>query len=165
MRARDDIVDAMNRHADTVMRVCSLYLREQADRDDAFQDCFFKYANSDAVFQDEEHKKAWLIVVASNVCKDQLKRSSTRVLSLEEAPEPQSTYDVDEQVFDRLEISEVLDGLHKLDERYRVVLYMKYFEGMDAPAIARTLEIPENTVYTQLSRGRELLKGVLSHGR
>ena len=47
-------------------------------------------------------------------------------------------------------------------------LYYDWY-GMDAGKelqveIARTLKIPENTVYTYISRGKQQLKEVLSHG-
>lgn len=43
-------------------------------------------------------------------------------------------------------------------------LYLKYYEGYTAAQIAEMLGIPENTVYTNLSRGKRLLKEVLSDG-
>jgi RNA polymerase sigma-70 factor (ECF subfamily) len=64
-----------------------------------------------------------------------------------------------------LEQQEVIAALRKIDERYRLPLFLKYYEGYTAAEIAHTLQIPENTVYTNISRGKAQLKGVLSHGR
>jgi RNA polymerase sigma-70 factor (ECF subfamily) len=48
-----------------------------------------------------------------------------------------------------------------LPEAWRVVLALRYSEGLDVAEIAATLEIPENTVKTRLFRAREALRGPL----
>ena len=57
------------------------------------------------------------------------------------------------------------DDEHRKAWLIRVALYLKYYEGYKASEIAQMLGIPENTVYTNLARGREELKEVLAHGR
>ena len=169
LRDRTDITDAVNRHGKAVMRVCAIYLHEQADREDVFQDTFIKYAQREEPFNDEEHQRAWLLRVAANQCKDLLKSAaSTRNDSLE-ALEEEQRFEVEDTTADdgtrALEQSEVAAALAKLDEKYRVVLYLKYYEDYTAAHIGEVLGIPENTVYTLLSRGKKQLKGVLAHGR
>ena len=45
--------------------------------------------------------------------------------------------------------------------KYREALILFYFHGMDTPAAARSLGLPEGTVKARLLRGRELLRGKL----
>lgn len=167
MRSREDITAAVEAHADTVLRACAVYLRERADREDAFQETFLRYARSDTSFEDEEHRKAWLIRVASNICKDRLKSAAARVESVDAYEEAGETLPIagdDGQEGQRaLERQDVRMALGKLEERYRMPLYLKYYEGYTAAQIADALGIPENTVYTNLSRGKRLLKEVLSN--
>ena len=83
MRSEQDITAAVNRYGDTVMRICMVYLKSTADTEDIFQEVFLKYAQSDKAFENEEHKKAWIIKVAINACKDMIKsffRSKTTEL-------------------------------------------------------------------------------------
>lgn len=162
---REFIAAAIQTHADTVMRVCAVYFREKADREDAFQEAFLRLARHEGAFNDDEHLKAWLIRVTANICKDTLKSSAAKNSSLDELQEegfsPQGS---DGQEGQRsLERQEVFAALQSLEERYRSVLYLKYYEGYTAAQIAQALDMPENTVYTNLARGRKLLKGVL-HG-
>ena len=166
MRSRADIEAAIEAHADTVLRACAVYLREKADREDVFQETFLRYACSEVAFADEEHKKAWLIRVAANLCKDQLKSASSRVESLEAVQEDGFAPVGDDglEAQRKLEGEELLKALHALDEKYRVVLYLKYYEGYTAAEIAEQTGMPENTVYTNLSRGKQQLMGVLNHG-
>lgn len=169
MRARADIVEAMEAHADTVLRACAVYLREHADREDAFQETFLRYARSDVAFEDDEHRKAWLIRVAANVCKDRLKSAAAHVESMEAMSEggspPEPVGDDGQEGQRALERQDVRAALGRLDERYRLPLYLKYYEGYTAAQIAETLGIPENTVYTNLSRGKRLLREMLGDGR
>ena len=53
-------------------------------------------------------------------------------------------------------------ALRNLGEQYRTALYLKYFEGYTAAEIAETLGIPESTVYTNISRGKNMLREVLA---
>jgi len=166
-RSKDAIAQAIELHADTVMRVCTIFLREPADREDAFQETFLKLARRKLPFTDEEHRKAWLIRVCTNVCKDMLKRASAKNESLETLEETgfSPAGDDGEEGQRALENQEVVHALSLIDERYRMPLYLKFYEEYTAAEIARALSIPENTVYTYLSRGKQQLKGVLTHGR
>ena len=73
MRSEEDIYSAVQQYADTVRRICIIHLKNQADTEDIFQNVFFKYAQNEQEFSSEEHKKAWLIKVTENACKDFLK--------------------------------------------------------------------------------------------
>ena len=153
----------MKRHADTVMRVCTVYFANQADRDDAFQDTFVKYAQSGNEFDGDEHRKAWLIRVAANTCKDMLKAAHTRNTALDDVDEGALVDETASSAAERsLEAQRLTEAMRALDEKYRTVLYLKYYEGYTAPEIAKTLGMPENTVYTNLARGKEKLKEVLA---
>ena len=166
MRDEQDIRNAMEHHANTVMRVSSLYMRNQADRDDMFQETFIKYAQSSMQFESEEHKKAWLIRVATNACKDYLKRAERRNASLDDVAEYQqpAAPEADEG-FAKVQSDELLAALYSLEPKYREALYLKYYEGFTAAQIGEIVGAPENTVYTNLARGRERLKEVLQRER
>ena len=75
----------MARHGDTVWRVCLTALCRHADAEDAFQNSFLKYALADDVqFREEEHRKAWLIRVASNTCRDMRRAAASKNVPLDE---------------------------------------------------------------------------------
>ena len=81
MRSAKDIERAMTAHADAVWRACALHCASQADVQDAFQETFIKYAQADGtMFADDEHRKAWLLRVAINQCKDMLRDSRTGLI-------------------------------------------------------------------------------------
>ena len=165
MRARDDITVAVEAHADAVLRACAVYLHEQADREDAFQETFLRYAKSDKQFADDEHRKAWLIRVAINVCKDMLKSAHARVESLDAAQERGFSVVDDDGSRGQAELEGefLAEALKRLDERYRVPLYLHFYEGYTAVQIGKMLGVPTNTVYTNISRGKQQLQKVIGH--
>ena len=76
----------MDLYADTVKRICVLYLKNHADTEDIFQTVFLKYTLRSAAFESPEHEKAWFIRVTINACKDLLRSFfRRRTVPLEEA--------------------------------------------------------------------------------
>ena len=59
------------------------------------------------------------------------------------------------------ETSDVWEALMQLDPKYRVVVYLHYYEGYHTAEIARLLKISQSTVTTRLSRARRALKAIL----
>ena len=162
MRENADSTSAIKRHSDTVLRICTLYFHGRPERDDAFQETFLKYTQSDKTFADDEHVKAWLINVAANTCKDMLKRADAKTILLDEFDDAaQPSWNAEGRPS---KADELAAALQQLDGKYRIVLYLKYYEGYTAAEIAELLNMPENTVYTNLSRGRNELKEVLTNG-
>lgn len=82
MRASSDIEQTINSHGDAVWRACLVHL-VPSEAEDAFQNTFMKYALCDKLFNDEEHKKAWLLRVAINICKEVLKAARRKDVSLD----------------------------------------------------------------------------------
>ena len=154
MRSEQEVVRAMERHADTVRRLCMIHLKNHADTEDIFQTVFLKYVLSSTVFESEEHERAWFIRVTLNACRDLLKsffRSRTVPLeSLEPIPARLSQ-----------DHREVLEAVMALPEACRDAVYLHYYEGYTAPEISRLLGKNVNTVYTLLNRSRGMLRKTL----
>lgn len=154
MRSGSEIEQAIERHADMVKHICYVYMKNNSDTEDIFQDVFLKYALFSGSFQSEEHEKAWLIRVTVNRCKDILKSFfKSKVCSLDDIEEMAASQEEDHR--------EVLGAVMQLPDQYRIVIYLFYYEGYSAAEIARMLKKKENTVYTCLGRGREKLKKLL----
>ena len=154
MRSEQEVNQAIEQYADMVLRLCAVSLKNTADAEDVFQTVFLKYTLSNQIFETAEHEKAWLIRVTVNCCRDLLKNLfRKRTVSLEEIAE-YSVQPASEQ-------SAVLEAVRSLPQKYREVVYLHYYEGYTAPEIAGILHQNPNTVYTHLSRARELLKEML----
>ncbi len=151
MRSEAEVNRVIEEYADTVKRVCFLYLKNHTDTEDIFQKVFLKYALSSAVFENPEHEKAWFIRVSINECKDLLKSFfKRRTVPLEAVKEQMHT--------ENNEHLEVMEAVLKLPPKYRNVIYLHYYEGYTAPQIGEILSKNVNTVYTLLTRARDLLR-------
>ena len=73
VRPADDIERIVEAYGNTLFRVALGIVGNTADAEDAVQETFIKYLDQKNVFDDSEHKKAWLIRVVINKSKDILK--------------------------------------------------------------------------------------------
>lgn len=149
---RESFNSIYNEHKNTVYAVVYNYTRNTEDAQDLTQDTFIKLLESEKIFEDSEHLKAWLIRVAINSSKNHLKFKSR--FSDEEIPEL-PVYD------DHNESSEILIAVMSLPEKYRIPLHLFYYEDMTNRQISDILGIPEATVKIRLKRGRERLGKIL----
>ena len=160
MRSTEDIEKALALHGSAVWRMCMLHFKNSADAQDAYQETFLKYALADsASFESGEHRKAWLLRVAGNTCKDMLRAASRKNLSLDEGAAAIASSDDSAQP--ESFCSDVVDALRRMDDPPRTPLYLSLIEGYPATEIARMLDAPLNTVYSWISRGKKQLKEAL----
>lgn len=151
MRSEQEVNRAIEKYADTVRRLCMIHLKNHADTEDIFQIVFLKYVLSSVSFENEEHEKAWLIRVTINSCKDLLKSFfCSRTIPLEAVMEQPAELPPDNR--------EVLEAVLSLPQKYRDVVYLHYYEEYTAPQISRILGKKVNTVYTLLTRSRQMLQ-------
>ena len=109
-----------------------------------------KLLKEEKPFESEEHVKRWLIRVAVNECKNLTKARWWR----------QENYDdyAAALFFDNPAHSDLFYAVMALPKKYRLPIYLHYYEEYSTQEIAEILKIPKNTVCAQLRRGRELLR-------
>ena len=146
----EEIMDIVDCYADMIKRICFTYMKNDYEADDIFQTVFLKMIQSDIVFENENHRKAWLIRVTINCCKDTLKSFFRKNIVPIEAYK--------EDYYETSDYSWVKDALMEIPAKYRIVLYLYYYEQYQVKEIAEILGCGQNTVSTQLKRGKEQMK-------
>ena len=149
-RTGKEIAEIYNRQVDTVYRICYSFMKNTHDTEDMVQETFLRLLSSGVIFQSAEHEKAWLIVTASNLCKDTLKKWWRKT---EDIADP--SLGLQQPPF---EINGVLEAILELPKDQKTVVYMYYYEGYSTADIARYLGCPHATVRSRLSRARKTLK-------
>ena len=148
-----ELTRLVEKFSGTIYRAAFCCLRNSADADDVTQDAFLALYTSDVDFTGDEHIKAWLIRVAVNRCRNLLRSFRRRVaVPLDEAGD----IPADPERHDSL-----LPVVMKLKPKYRVALYMFYYEDMPVKQIADILGEKPTTVTTRLARARQQLKQLL----
>ena len=142
--------------SEMVYRVALNICRNPQNSEDVMQNVFlrlYKYGKKD-IEKSKEYLKAWLIRVTVNESKRMLRTSAKAdYVPLEEVA---NTLFAEES-----ESRSVFNYVMNLPQKYRVVIYLYYYEGYSAKEIANILRRNEATIRTQLSRAREMLRSNL----
>lgn len=141
-----DVESLFQSYKNDVYRLALSYTRSVTDAEDVTQTVFLKAMEQKHIVPGKE--RAWLMQVAANECRSLLRSAWWKQTSpLEDcnaaAPEGDGS---------------ILRELLAMSPKYRVVLYLHYYECSTTAEIAKLLHITQSTVTTRLSRGRLLLK-------
>ena len=150
-----EFIEVYSRQVDTVYRVCYSFMKNKADTEDLVQETFLKLLSTKKEFENERHERAWLIVTASNLCKDSLKKIWRKHENIEDfldlAEEPKQE-------------DGILDCILRLPPDFKDAGYMYYYEGYTTVEIAQHLRCPEATVRSRLMRARNKLQSMMGGG-
>ena len=152
MDIEKDIREVVIKYSDMLYKICLVILCNEQDVQDAIQDTFCRYLEKKPDFRDEEHKKAWLIRVATNICRDMI-RFRTR--------HPKVSIDEVENILAAPEQRETLKELLELPIKHKTVIYLHYVEGYSIREIAYILGITESAVKSRLLRGRKQMRDMV----
>lgn len=145
--ASDEYIEqTVKKYSSSMLKVAFSLLKSTADAEDAVQEAFVKLITKAPEFENDEHRKAWLLRVTVNISKNMLKSAKRKNLPLtEEIPYSEKSDDV-------------LPYVLSLNEKYRVVTHLYYYENYSIKEIAEILSLPAATVGTRLSRARKMLE-------
>lgn len=154
LRTDEEMIDIYNRYVDIIYRIALMILKHVSEAEDATQTVFIKLMTSGSQFESEEHMKAWLIATARNTCKDLLK-GWWRSKRVDSASVVERTYLPDAFKQD------IWDKITALGEKYKLPVYLYYYEGYKTEEIAKMLKMNHATVRTRLRAAKKKLKLLL----
>lgn len=147
----------IDKYKDLVYRTALAAVGNFADAEDIMQEVFFKYFKTHPEFETDTHEKAWFLRVTVNESRNLLRSSWRRRrvdTDLSQIPQPENG-----------EGSAVLEAVLSLPEKYRIAIYLHYYENYQIREIARITSQSEAAVAQQLSRGRKKLEKKLGGNR
>lgn len=153
LRTDKDFAAVYERYVRMVYRVCFLHVKNAADAEDMTQNTFIRLLEHKKAFDSEEHRKAWLLVTATNLCRDFLRHWWRRRVPMDSLPERgENMPDPDDT------LAQVL----ALPTRIKTTVYLYYYEGYTTVEIAGLLHKKEATVRGYLHTGRKQLRRKLT---
>jgi len=130
-----------------------MYLKNIQDTEDAVQSTFIKFLQYKGTFKNQEHIKAWLIVTASNNCKNFLKHWWRKNINIDSLQEKFITFNEENKY--------IFEKIMNLPQKYKLIIYLYYYEGYKLKEIAEKLKMNDSTVRSYLRRGRNLLRDII----
>lgn len=163
LNSKDNFEKVLELYSKTVYRLAYARTGSIHDAEDILQEVFLRYAKSGITFNDESHRKAWLLKVASNCSKSLVTSSwnkrrtdadieSGAVSGFE--PIRDAADDAEKNSRNKL----IRNSVINLPEKYRAVIHLFYYEGMSIEEISNIEEISISSVKTRLHRARKILK-------
>lgn len=138
-------------YSNMVYRLAFARTGTKHDAEDVYEEVFLRYLKRKPKFESEEHRKAWFLRVTvncSNTFLASVWQKRTEGLS-EEIPFAEKAH------------QDLYRELQCLPAKYRSVIHLFYYEELSVEEIAQALNRKPATVRTQLTRARELLRGML----
>ena len=136
----------------TLYRVAMSMLRNEKDCEDAVQTAILTAYEKLGTLKQEQYFKTWLVRILINVCNKQL-RSAAKTTEL---------HDTDISSDSAKASTEIRMAIESLPVNIRQVVVLYYIEQFAIKEIKQILKIPEGTVKSRLSKGRELMKNYLT---
>lgn len=149
--------ELVSRYSKTVYRIALSRLGNPAEAEDITQNVLIKYINADKTFEDEDHRRKWIIRVTVNEINTLVRSAHKRYTTeLDEAENvacaPPDSSD---------ETADIREAVARLPEKYRVPVHLFYYEDLSVKDIAAAMSVSEGTVKSLLSRARAKLREML----
>ncbi len=159
----DDMELLIHRYGDSLLRLCTLYLRDPYLAEDAVQDTYLKVWRHYKGFEGRASEKTWITRIAINTCKSYLASAwrqrveMTEVTQVLEEGLQKSSGDRD--AYEKLNNTmDLMKEIMKLKDKYRLAILLYYYQELPVPEIARIMGRQPSTVFTLLKRGREQME-------
>jgi RNA polymerase sigma-70 factor, ECF subfamily len=146
-------------HQAMVFSIALHYLQDRGLAEDLAQEVFLELYQRTAGIESADHLTYWLRRVTVNRCIDLGRRKKhRRETALEDSPEPATS----DGATDPLLTGRLKESLAALPEKQRMMVVLRYQEGLGPAEIAGLLEMPVNTVKSTLHRTLEELRKKLT---
>lgn len=152
-----DISLLVERHGDTLLRFCYLYLNDLQLAEDAVQETYLRAYRNFHTFRGESSELTWLTAIALNCCRSLTRsawfRHEDRQTDLDRLPQASAPFDPKDDT--------VITQVMALPPKYREVILLHYYQGLKLREIAAMMSLPEATLSTRIKRARAKLKDKL----
>jgi len=145
--------EIVNRYGGRLLAVAHRLLASRADAEDAVQRALLQCYTEASRYRPEWAVSTWLYRILSNLCVDELRRRSTRAAG-DRLPAPDDHRPPGRDV-------DLHRALARVPREARLLLALRYADGLSYGELARIRGISVNTVKSQLARGKALLRDEL----
>lgn len=146
-------------------KMAYVYMRNEDEALEIFQETVYLAFKSITKLKNDQYFSTWIIRILINTSISTLRKKKRVVMinkeMLDNMPGKEIT-ETDVQI-------DLLNALNEIDEKYKTVLLLRYYQDYTTQQIAVILDCPEGTVKTNIRRGiavlKEKMKGVYKDDR
>lgn len=149
------LTELFKRHSDLVYRTALRVMKNTSDADDIVQTVYCRIITKLHLYNNSGSFVGWMLKIVMHTCYNQLSSEKNRtkrekiIMSKQELFYSHTTN----------EKSEIIEKyLDKLPEIYRNPITLQILEGLTVKEVSEALQIPENTIRSQIARGLEKLR-------
>ena len=161
--------ELMQRYERLVYKVALNFVHDSESAFDISQSVFLKAFQGLDRFRHEANVKTWILRITYNESIDWLRKHRSQGgvhASIEDAPEPLAVApDQERDVFGQEDRARIARAVATLNERHRLAVSLRYFQGLGIPEIAHVLGCSEGVTKNMLFRSvrslRETLAGMV----
>jgi RNA polymerase sigma-70 factor (ECF subfamily) len=139
-----------------------LGLRDSSLQEDVLQEVFIKVYRNLNRYNSDFPFSSWIYRITHNETMSYFRRKRLQPLSLDSFPDPDFLFtEGNTDTEEIIDVERIKEIINKLDQKYKEVIILKYFEEKSYDEIADILQKPPGTVATLLSRAKQKLKSLL----
>jgi RNA polymerase sigma-70 factor (ECF subfamily) len=159
----DSLTQEIMSHVAALRRYALVLVTDPHEADDLVQECLSRVLAQMRSWRPVRDLRAYLFAAMHNVFIDTTRKRRSRAdhIPIEDV---MATLSLPASQTRRLEVRDLLQALAVLPEQQREVVLLVGLEGMSYLEAASVLDVPIGTVMSRLSRGREALRQLMSHG-
>jgi len=146
-------------------KMAYVYMRNEEEALEVFQETVYLAFKSITKLKNDRYFSTWIIRILINTSISTLRKKKRVVLINKEMWDNmpgEEMVDTDVQM-------DLLNALNEMDEKYKTVLLLRYYQDYTIQQISVILDCPEGTVKTNIRRGiavlKEKMKGVYKDDR
>lgn len=165
----------MSRYRDSIFFMVLKMVHNRDDADDLTIEAFGKAFRNIHKYSPDYAFSTWLFKIATNNAIDFIRKKRLQTLSIDEthgddedgasyaSSIESETLDPEEVVIKEQRKLLMRELTEKLNDKYRVLIELRYFKEYSYDEIAEELDLPLGTVKAQLFRAKELLYNILKN--
>lgn len=129
-------------------------LKHYEEAQDAVQEVFVKYAESEHSFKKECSSKTWLLIIARSYCYNKIKSKNFNNERIDDSFVQGYTIDFETKI-------DIKDALLQLSEEHNELIHLKDYSGYSYKEISEITKLSVENVKIKLFRARQQLKKYL----
>jgi RNA polymerase sigma-70 factor (ECF subfamily) len=145
--------DLIQERKEMLYRTAYTYVKNKEDALDIVSETVYKAYASIKKLKEPQYFSTWLTRILINCALDHVKKHS-RVIPINEAV----TADAESTLSNSEELMDLYSAVDKLEQKYKTIVILKYFQDLTLTQIAEVVECPVGTVKTYLHKALHELR-------